>query len=162
MWRVVLFWSVAMVCAGALAWLLFATGARAQSVTGLSCDNGLSFGSIVAGQGTVIIDPTLAANNRSATGAVVLLTSGQFSQGGRATCTATTTGGFNYSISLATPTITLSNGSSTMSVNLAVSTTQLVGGGTGEFYVGGTLNVPGTNQAAGAYSGTYSVTVVYP
>lgn len=145
-----------------LAALAASAPAAAQSVTNLVCDNGLSFGSLIAGTGTVTIDP--ATGTRGKTGDVVLLGSGQFSSGGRATCTVTLASGFDYSISFASSTVQLTrSGGGSMDLTLARSPSgTLTGtGGTSTFYIGGSLAVS-ASQAAGSYSGSYSVTVAYP
>ncbi len=72
------------------------------------------------------------------------------------------TSGEVVSVALDSNTTTLSDGgSNAMTVNLATSTTVLpLTGGTGNFKVGGTLNV-GANQKDGSYTGQYSVSVNY-
>ncbi|VAV92640.1 hypothetical protein MNBD_ALPHA04-810 [hydrothermal vent metagenome] len=56
--------------------------------------------------------------------------------------------------------VTLSSGANTMSATLAPSVTSIVLDGTDAFSVGGTLSVA-ANQADGAYTGTFNVTVDY-
>ncbi len=72
-------------------------------------------------------------------------------------------GNANYSITVPSST-TLSSGGDTMTVDTftddAGASPRLPGGGSETFNVGATLNV-GATQAAGTYSGTFSVTVNY-
>ncbi len=56
--------------------------------------------------------------------------------------------------------VTLTSGANTMSATLAPSVTSIVLDGTDGFSVGGTLSVA-ANQADGAYTGTFDVTVDY-
>ena len=56
--------------------------------------------------------------------------------------------------------VTLTSGANTMSAALSPSVTSIVLDGTDGFSVGGTLNVA-ANQADGAYTGTFDVTVDY-
>lgn len=58
--------------------------------------------------------------------------------------------------------VTLSNGSTTMSASLvrSAATVTLSGAGAGSFQVGGTLSLA-ANQADGAYTGTFNVTADY-
>lgn len=77
--------------------------------------------------------------------------------------TVTGSAGETVSITLASPTVTLRNtgGAQTMTATIAISIRSLVlTNGTGTFRVGGTLNV-GANQAAGTYTGQYTVSVNY-
>lgn len=66
------------------------------------------------------------------------------------------------SISFATPTISLTGPGTPMTVALTSSAASVTLGatGAGTFNVGGTLTV-GNNQAAGAYTGTVNVVVIY-
>lgn len=71
--------------------------------------------------------------------------------------------GESVTVAIDNPNITLSDGgSNSMAVALNTTTTGLTlsGAGAGSFKVAGTLNV-GANQAAGVYSGQYSVSVSY-
>ncbi len=72
-------------------------------------------------------------------------------------------GGASYSITLPSS-ATLTSGGDTMTVDTftddAGATPQLSGSGSDTFNVGATLNV-GATQAAGTYSGTFDVTVIY-
>lgn len=56
--------------------------------------------------------------------------------------------------------VTISNGTQTMSVDLTGSADEVTGVGSQDLYVGGTLHV-GANQAVGQYTGDYTVTVTY-
>jgi hypothetical protein len=78
-------------------------------------------------------------------------------------------GGFTYAITLpSTPQTITGPAAATMTVTAFASSPITTGtlsnalgaAGTETLYVGGTLNV-GVNQAAGAYTGTFSVTVAY-
>ena len=116
----------------------------------------MNFGSVV---------PTSSAANvaLSSAGAV---TSTLTTTGAHSAAAFSVTGGNNetYAITLPT-TASLSDGAShTMTVDTFTSSvgtgTTLSGTGTGAFNVGATLHV-GANQVAGAYTGTFNVTVVY-
>lgn len=118
----------------------------------------LSFGSISSGTtaGTVVVSPAGAPT----------FTGGVSDFGGGATNAAfsvTGTGNASYTVSV-DPSATLSNGIDNMTVNTFTSDlTGFVGAlsaGTSAFNLGATLNVA-ANQADGAYSGTYNVTVNY-
>jgi len=131
---------------------------------------GLAFGSLAAGTGgTVTVSP---AGVRTGTGGVVLVSSGAGSaasfnvQG----FTFPTTHTHSYSITLpADGTVTITNGAKSMAVNNFVSIppagtstgTLARGSQTQTLNVGATLAV-GSNQAPGNYSGTFTVTVVFP
>lgn len=140
--------------------VLSASQAQAQSVTSVSCDNNLSFGSFVAGAGTVTIDP--ATGSRSKTGMVV--TPASFPDGDRATCNVVVSGAADYSLSFSSSTISFTSGANSMTANLTTSPTPKLTttGTTGTFYVGGTLNVPSSSQPPGDYSGSYTVIVQFP
>lgn len=56
--------------------------------------------------------------------------------------------------------VTISNGTQTMSVALTKSNDTVSGATSKDLYVGGTLTV-GNNQAVGEYEGTYQMTVTY-
>lgn len=154
--------------AGALTAALAATApAHAQSATGdvsvrvlqaitVTKSSDLSFGKVLPA---------------SAPSTVAIAEDGTRTCGTGLKCFGTTTsGGFNVtastgetvSVSIDTPSITLSNGGSqTMGVTLNSSTrTMSLPSGSGSFRVGGTLSV-GANQAAGNYSGQYTVSVAY-
>lgn len=127
---------------------------------GISNTRSLGFGSFVAGAGgSVTISP---AGVRSASGAVTLVpsdagTSAQF----------TVTGDESVSYSIALPLdgeSVLSDGAShSMALRAFASDPSGIGllvGGSQTLSVGATLDV-GANQAHGAYSGTFTVTVNY-
>lgn len=67
-----------------------------------------------------------------------------------------------YTVGITVPTsTTLNSGGNSMTLALAPSMASFVSNGAAqEFFVGGTLNV-GANQAAGTYTGTYSVSADY-
>lgn len=123
----------------------------------------MSFGNVVAGSGigTVILTTT---GTRTSTGGVILpsaipgtITEAKFE----------TTGAANQTYSITLPTsATLTSSSNTMTVNNFISNPTVASGGIlnsdgkQDIYVGATLNV-GAAQAAGSYSGNFSVTVAY-
>ena len=117
----------------------------------------LAFGTVVpsASAGTVTVG---TSNDRTVAGGVAAL-------GGTVTSAAYTVTGYGnsaYTITLPAS-VSLSGPGTAMTASSFVSS---VGGsaslssGTGGFSVGATLSV-GANQAAGAYSGTFDVTVAY-
>ncbi len=121
----------------------------------------LAFGKFAASTGgTVVMAP---AGTRTATGAVVLST---VTPGNAASFNVTGDNNATYAITLpGTATIThtdtinnMSVGTFTSSLPLGVGT--LSGAGAETVTVGGTLTVA-SGQAAGAYTGTFSVTVEY-
>lgn len=148
--------TLAFACALALS----AGTASAQS---LSNTAPLSFGAFAAGTGgTITVN---AAGGRTRTGSVVLA-----SQGGVASAAQfllTGTPGSTYTITLPSDgTVFLSNGGSTMAINLFTSlptgaNIPLGGGGTQAISVGATLTVSAA-QAPGNYTGSFNVTVDYP
>ena len=120
----------------------------------------LNFGDVVPGgtAGTVVVDSAAA---RTSTGGVSL------GNGAAVAAAAFTVGGANnatYTITLPGAPITVTSGANTMTVtgftSSPAATGTLSATGTGALTVGGTLNV-GINQAVGAYSGTFNVTVAY-
>jgi hypothetical protein len=120
----------------------------------------LNFGDVVPGgtAGTVVVTPAAA---RTSTGGVSL------GNAAAVTAAAFTVGGANnatYTITLPAGPTTVTAGANTMTVDTFTSnpsgTGLLSGTGTQTLNVGGTLNV-GINQAVGAYTGTFSVTVAY-
>jgi hypothetical protein len=120
----------------------------------------LNFGDVVPGAtaGTVVVDPAAA---RTSTGGVAL------GNGAAVAAAAFTVGGGNnatYTITLPTSAVTITGPTSTMTVSNFTSNPSGTGtigaAGTQALNVGGTLNV-GVNQAVGAYTGTFSVTVAY-
>jgi hypothetical protein len=122
----------------------------------------LHFGQVIAGAGAGTVDQTAAASpTRTATGCTLGNTTGMspatFTVGGEPNAT--------YAISLPDDvTVTLTGPGDPMAVTDFVSspsgTGTLSGGGSETLYVGGTLNV-GAAQVAGAYTGTFDVTVTY-
>jgi hypothetical protein len=116
----------------------------------------MNFGSVVptASAGTVAL---------STAGAV---TSTLTTTGAHSAAAFNVTGGANEAYSIALPSsASLSDGAShTMTVNTFTSSagasSTLNGSGTSSFTVGATLQV-GANQVAGAYTGTFQVTVAY-
>jgi hypothetical protein len=165
-----------------------ATGAMAQSsatATGTATANvvrpititasrALAFGNVVPGAaiGTLVIAGT-AAGAQSVTGGVTqpgsqkgTVTSAQFAVAGE--------GSFTYTLTIPTAPVTISDSATTpntMSVDTFTSDVATTAGagtlsgtagtaGTQTVSVGGTLNV-GANQAAGSYTGSFSVTVAY-
>jgi len=159
-----------LVCIGAAAAQAWATPIYFMWITNNT--TGLAFGSMAAGTGgTVTVSP---AGVRTKTGGVVLVSSGAGS------ADSFTVHGFTlplnsnhthtYSITLpANGTVTLSSGGNNMAVNnflssppAGTSTGTLATGTVDQILnVGATLTV-GASQAPGTYSGTYTVTVVYP
>lgn len=122
----------------------------------------LNFGTIVpsASAGTVSVN---VANNltitRSNTGGATPVTSSVFTGAGW-----TLGGDPNASINVTLPaSATLTSGANNMTVNgfhHGPTSVTLNGSGAADLVVGGTLNV-GANQAAGSYTGTFTVTVSY-
>jgi hypothetical protein len=133
-----------------------------DQIISLSSSVGLVFGSIVAGSQTslVVVDPS---GGRTVSSGNATLVGGTHTA---ASFTASGNPGQAYTISLPAS-ASLSDGHShTMSVDAFSCTVnplasgQLSGSGSQDFQVGGTLTV-GANQAPGAYTGTFNVTVVY-
>lgn len=120
----------------------------------ITAGNTLEFGSFAAnGAGTVVI--AAADGARSATGSVILANSsyraGTFAVTGTGNSTFAITypGAFN-----------ISNGAQNMSVTVTGPATGTLAGGSSTINVGGTVTAA-SNQAAGAYTGTYTMTVEY-
>ncbi|MGE5708096.1 MAG: DUF4402 domain-containing protein [Bacteroidota bacterium] len=137
---------------------LEAQAAPAQTPISITMQNPFQFGRFaVTTGGSVTLTP---AGGRTASGGVFLLSSPAWSA-----ASFLVTGKKNQPFVITLPsTVTLSNGSQTMTVSNLTSTPS----GSGFFpyngfdlKVGGRLNVNG-NQAPGAYSGTLDVTVNYP
>ena len=167
----------------AISALVMAGGAMAQSTASvngtanatviapitLATANSLEFGKIVKGSGTV----TIAAADGARTDSDPSLTPGGTQKGLVQAGTFNVTGekGFTYAITIPVGGLTLSGpASASMLVNNftvvsgAGDVSGLVGTidattGLGSLKVGATLNP--ANQGAGAYTGTYSVTVAY-
>lgn len=124
----------------------------------------LSFGAFAAGTGgTVTISPQGA---RTATGDVTLMTGGLASQGSSASFDLTGSPNATYQITLPTDNAVTLTGSQGGSMSLSSFTSspsgqgQLNASGTQTVYVGAALGV-GSNQAAGSYSGSFNVTMVF-
>ena len=138
----------------------------------LTASRDLAFGNVAPGAtvGTLVVAGTLAGA-QSVTGGVTqpggqkgTVTSAQFDVAGE--------GSFTYTITLPATAATITDsGTDTMTVDTwtsDIATTAgagLLSGSAGSagaqtFYVGGTLHV-GVAQAAGSYTGTFSVTVAY-
>jgi hypothetical protein len=160
-------YSVVLAGTAVLAVTLGATGAnaatasspaRARILSALTLTNtrGLDFGAIVA---------SATADD------VVISPAGTRTCGTNITCSGTvSSASFNVTTGTATefvtidavPTVSLSNGTVTMTADLLESsaTVQLDAAGAASFTVGGTLHV-GVNQAQGTYTGNFNVTANY-
>lgn len=144
----------------ALAGALMAASVSWAAVIAISNTQGLAFGKFVAGSGgSVTVSP---AGGRSASGGVVLLSSGA---GAAAQFSVTGDPSVTYAISLpGNGVVSLTSGSNSMALNNFTSSPNLTGalsvGGSQTLTVGTTLSV-GSNQASGSYSGTFNVTVNY-
>ena len=115
----------------------------------------LSFGTITAGTtgGTVVVT---RAGNGSATGDVTLMPDSVESAD-----SFTVTGDANRDFGISATGGTVSDGTNSMSFTTNVRANHTLDGtGTATLAVGGTLTV-GADQAPGAYTGTYTVTVTY-
>lgn len=118
----------------------------------------LNFGAMIAtpNSGKVVLD---TAGVRTASGGAVLA-----SAAGVAAASFQVDGEPNVAYNLALPaSISITSGGNSMTVDTFTSdaaTTQLDSKGTQAFNVGASLSV-GANQAAGLYSGSFSVTVAY-
>ncbi len=93
---------------------------------------------------------------RSTTGTVVGTTGTAFNAG---TFTVTGTGAATFAVTYP-GSFNVVSGSDTMAVVVTGAATGTLAGGTVSLPVGGTLTV-GANQAAGSYTGTYTMTVEY-
>lgn len=109
----------------------------------------------------------------TAAGTVVVSTGGVRTCNAPLTCTGTVsaadfdvtgTSGQSFTITLPSGTTQITNGSETMDISAWTSSlpsnTGTLNGGSADFQIGATLNV-GAAQAAGAYSGSFNVTVEY-
>lgn len=121
----------------------------------------MAFGNIAvnANLGTVLLPATSGTPTRVPSGGVTLpavtgiVTAAKFSAAGLASSA--------YSVSL--PGVPIDIGAMTISaftINAPGTSRTLNGSGNDDFYVGGTLNVAGS-EPAGSYSGTFEVTVNY-
>lgn len=122
----------------------------------------LLFGKVVPGTATGTVVMT-AAGARSATGGATLF--GQASTSNAASFTVSGENSATYAITLPSAAVTLTSGVNTMTVGTFTSSPSATGAldvtsGNQTLNVGGTLNV-GANQAAGSYTGSFSVTVAY-
>jgi hypothetical protein len=116
----------------------------------------LSFGNVASGSnaGTVVlgVDDERSANNVILPSITGVVTAAQF--------TVTGLSGAKYKIALPAST-SITNGSATMTINgFTANATEVLTGGTETFKVGATLNLD-PDQAAGAYTGSFTVTVDY-
>jgi len=137
------------------------TGSASETIAApisISETTGLSFGSITAGAtaGTVVVSPAGGATYTGVSNFGGGTSAAAFNVAGAANTA--------YSVTVDT-TASLSDGVNSMSVtgiatNLAGGSGTLSATGTAVVNVGATLNVA-ANQAAGAYSGTYNITVNY-
>lgn len=129
-----------------------------QHLTIVNAGN-LNFGNIIASNalGTVKVIP---AGTRTATDGAALPT-GVAGTVSAAAFTVTGEEDATYAVTLPTAPVTITDGTNNMTVTAFESnSTNVLTGGTQTFQVGGTLNVA-ASQAAGAYTGTFSVTVAY-
>lgn len=141
--------------------LLLALVPSVQAQT-LSNSAGLSFGAFTAGSGGTILVGSSGA--RSKTGSVLLVSQGAAAAAAQFTVSGTPNAVFTISLP-ADGTVLLSDGAShTMALNGFISSPNAVGtlsgGGSQLITVGATLTV-GNQQAPGAYSGSFTVTVNY-
>lgn len=120
----------------------------------------LEFGQIVSGTGASVVRIS-TAGARSLVSGDAALSGGTFRA---ATFDVTGEPSTTYAITLPGGSATLTSGANTMTVDTWTSnptpTGTLSGGGTETISVGADLNV-GATQAAGSYTGTYTVTVAY-
>ncbi len=130
-----------------------ATANILQQVTVTSDGSDLAFGTIVTGTAASTVAVDSAGAVTCGTG---LVCSGTTTAAG---FDVTGTTGETVDVS-ADASVTLTGPSGTMTASLSPSVSTIVLDGTDGFSVGGTLNV-GANQADGAYSGTFNVTVDY-
>ncbi len=127
----------------------------------LSNNSALSFGSFTAaGGGTITVN---ASGGRSKTGAVLLSSQGAVASPAQFTITGTASAVVTFTVP-ANGTVTLSDGTHTMSVDLFTTnpmpTGTLGGGGTLIVGIGATLTV-NNSQAPGNYTGSFNLTVDY-
>ena len=115
----------------------------------------MSFGTVAAttATGTALLTPAGGMTGVSSLGGTI----------SAATFNVQGTSGSTYSISLPPADVTLTSATSSMIVNAFThdaGVTPALTGGSVDFNVGATLNI-GANQAAGAYTGTYTITTNY-
>ncbi len=129
---------------------------KVMSALAVSKTSDLNFGRVVPGTGTETL--SVGADNSVVCGGTLTCfgtkTPGAFGVTGAA--------GETVTVQIANSAITLSNGVQTMPVSLSTpaNTLTLNVDGVGNFKVGGVLTVA-SNQAAGTYTGQYSVSVNY-
>ena len=145
---------------GASGSALAATASGSASATvlapiAISAGNTLQFGNFSpVASGTVIV--AAADGGRTATGGVILA-GGTVSAG---TFTVTGTGAQTFAITYPGSVNLSREGGGTMALQVAGAATGTLSSGTATINVGGTLTVA-TNQTAGAYTGSYTMTVEY-
>jgi hypothetical protein len=137
-------------------------GARVIAAIGLAKTADLNFGSVIASAtlaGTVV-QTAVASPVRTGTN----VTLGSATAVSPATFSVTGEGSATYAITLPSTPVTISAGINDMTITAFTSspsgTGTLSAGGTQTLYVGGTLHI-GQSQVAGAYTGTFDVTVTY-
>ncbi len=134
-----------------------ATGtANATVLTPIAITAGqtLEFGAFTGAAGTVTVS---TAGARSSTGSVVLApTNGTVRQG---TFSVTGSGSSTFAITYPSA-FNITSGANNMSVTVSGPATGTLSGGSATINVGGTVTVS-ANQAAGNYTGTYTMTVEY-
>ncbi|MBO9669165.1 MAG: DUF4402 domain-containing protein [Sphingobium sp.] len=125
----------------------------------------LQFGLVAkgtTGSNTIVINETTGSRSLGGGGNASLVTGGTT---GRAAYSVTGQDGATFSITLTSSSINLTDGGTgSLAATLTRSaTTGTLTGGTATFGIGGTLTVDNTdaNDAAGAYSGDFEVTVAY-
>lgn len=152
---------------GAAAAALVSTGANAATQTAtaevdiiaavqLIQDTGLDFGVVASSAAAGTVELPTGTNTRVCSAAVTCVGT---AQRGQFTVSGATSG---YLVGITVPaSTTLNSGGNSMALTLAPSLTSFTSTGVSQvFFVGGTLSV-GANQAAGTYTGTYSVSADY-
>ena len=145
---------------------LFSMQAMAQATIFVSGTQNLHFGSFASGpsSGTITINP--ASGARTSTGGVTLVSGSGLEANGVISLTGST--GLAITLSMAAGAFTISNGADNMNVSSFDFNTLGAGDNivltlatsTETISVGGTITV-GANQAAGTYTGNYTVNAVY-
>lgn len=121
-------------------------------------NGGLNFGRIAADNAASTVTVNTAGVRSSSSPNVLIMTG---SSPSAALFNVTGAAGLGYNISVpASVSLTSGPNSMTASLNGSATSGTLNASGADSFTVGGVLNV-GANQAAGAYQGTFSVSVVY-
>lgn len=149
---------VAGMAASASSFAATASGTASASVLqpiAITAGQSLEFGAFAGNSaGTVVID---TAGARSATGGVLLANNnGTYRQG---QFSVTGTGNSTFAITYPSA-FNITSGANSMSVTVAGPATGTLSSGSATINVGGTVTV-GANQAAGSYTGTYTMTVEY-